>query len=81
MDWLTGLFTLLGVGLGLGYSEYKNYRERKERFQVISFEKRLQVHQNALSRIYKLDHAINNSKLSFDDKNKEIVQNEENNNY
>ena len=54
MEWFVGIFTLLGVMLGLGYSEYRNRQERKERFRVMTFEKRLQKHQEALSLCIRL---------------------------
>ncbi len=59
MEWLTALFTLLGVGLGLGYSEYKNRQERKDRFRVMTFEKRLEAHQKAYYWCQKLNEVLN----------------------
>lgn len=56
---LIALFTLLGVMLGLGYSEYKNRQERRERFRVMTFEKRLQAHQQAYYWCQKLNEVLN----------------------
>lgn len=49
VEWLTGLFTLLGMALGAGITEFRHWRERRERYQVMTFEKRLQAHQQAFS--------------------------------
>ena len=59
MEWLIALFTLLGVILGLGYSEYKNRQGRKERFRVMTFEKRLEAHQQAYYWCHKLNEVLN----------------------
>ena len=47
MEWLSGLFALLGVLLGLGVSEYRRRQERADRYRDMTFEKRLQTHQEA----------------------------------
>lgn len=59
MDWLIALFTLLGVMLGLGYSEYKNRQERKERFRIMTFDKRLEAHQKAYYWWNELNRVLN----------------------
>ena len=59
MEWLSGLFALFGVLLGLGFSEYRSWREGKVRFRIMTFEKRLQAHQEALSCWYELHHVLN----------------------
>ena len=59
MEWLNGIFALFGFLIGLGFSEYRSWRERKERFQVITFDKRLQAHQEALSWFYRLHKSLN----------------------
>ena len=61
MEWLTGLFTLLGVMLGLGFSEYRSRQERKERFRVMTFDKRLETHQQAYYWCQKLNEVLNAS--------------------
>jgi len=48
---MTGLWTsligLFGVLLGAGIAEFRHWMERKDRYKVMTFEKRLQVHQEA----------------------------------
>ena len=58
MEWLTGLFTLLGVSLGIGIGELRRWQERKERFQLMTFEKRLETHQAAYFWFYSLYQAL-----------------------
>lgn len=59
MDWLTGLFTLLGIALGAGISEYRHWREGRERFRVMTFEKRLAAHQKAYYWWNNLNRVLN----------------------
>jgi hypothetical protein len=59
MDWLIALFALLGVVLGLGYNEYRNRKEQKDRYRVITFEKRLEAHQKAYYWYHQLNRVLN----------------------
>lgn len=53
-DWVAPVIGLIGVILGVSISEYRYWRESKERYRIITFEKRLETHQEALSRFYRL---------------------------
>ena len=68
-EWIVAL---ISVVLGAGISEFRHWRENKEQFRVMTFEKRIQTHQEALSQIYRILHKTYNNKLSFDDKNVSI---------
>ncbi len=61
-DWLVPILTLIGVILGAGISEFRHYRESKERYREMTFEKRLLAHQEALSWCYKLSDILNTEK-------------------
>lgn len=55
---LMGIVGLLGVALGAGIEEFRLWRQRKERYEVITFEKRLEVHQQALSGFVDISTSI-----------------------
>lgn len=58
-DWMAPVIGLIGVILGASISEYRHWRESKERYRIITFEKRLKTHQEALSLFYRLYKALN----------------------
>ncbi len=58
MEWLAPVSGLLGVVIGLGYSQLARWQERKERFQVMTFEKRLEAYQKAYYWCYSLHSSI-----------------------
>jgi len=60
MEWLVGL---IGVIIGAGIQEFRHWRESKERYQVMTFEKRLQVHQDAVSWCWKIAMNMTPGKL------------------
>jgi TPR repeat protein len=64
VEWITGLFTLLGAAIGAGISEYRNWRERKNRLRIMTFEKRLEAHQKAYYWCHKLNEVLNISNKS-----------------
>ncbi|MBI2860645.1 MAG: hypothetical protein HYX91_03965 [Chloroflexi bacterium] len=66
------IIALISVVLGAGISEFRHWRENRERFRVMTFEKRLHTHQEALSQIYRIWHDTYDNKLNFDDKNVSI---------
>jgi hypothetical protein len=47
MDWLTGVMGIIGVVVGAGIQEFRLWRERKDRYKDMVFEKRLEAHQGA----------------------------------
>jgi len=47
MDWLPAVMTLVGVLVGLGVQEFRIWRERKDKYKDMVFEKRLDAHQGA----------------------------------
>jgi hypothetical protein len=53
-DWLTPIIGLGGVILGAGISEYRRWREGKEQYRVLTFERRLKTHQEALVQVSRL---------------------------
>ncbi len=66
------IIALLSAIIGAGISEFRHWREVKEQYRVMTFEKRLHIHQAALSQIYRIWHDMYNNNLSFDDKNGSI---------
>jgi hypothetical protein len=58
MDWLTPLVGFLGLGIGLGYQEYRIRRERKDKYKDMIFEKRVEAHQGAYYRCYRLQEFL-----------------------
>ena len=46
-EWWVPLVGLFGVLLGVGITEFRLWMERKDRYRIMTFEKRLQVHQEA----------------------------------
>jgi hypothetical protein len=53
------VFGLIGVILGVGVMEFRHWREERERYQVMTFEKRLETHQAALNWCYQLNRVLN----------------------
>ena len=47
MDWATAVITLAGVIAGVGIEEFRFWRERKDKYKDMVFEKRLDAHQGA----------------------------------
>jgi hypothetical protein len=47
MDWFPAVMTLVGVLIGVGIQEFRIWRERKDKYKDMVFEKRLDVHQGA----------------------------------
>jgi hypothetical protein len=58
-EWIAPVVGLVGVLFGTGIAEFRNWRERKDRYRAMTFEKRLQTHQEALSLCYTLNHTLN----------------------
>lgn len=58
------LVGLLGVILGLGAAAFWQWMDRKEKYQLITFDKRLAAHQDAFSLCYKLSIALENNNLN-----------------
>ncbi len=46
-EWWVPLVGLFGVFAGVGITEFRLWMERKDRYKIMTFEKRLQVHQEA----------------------------------
>lgn len=66
MDWSNGFFTLLGVLVGVGITELRRWREYREKYRVLTFEKRLQAHQQAYYWCQKLIEVLNITRKSED---------------
>ena len=60
---------LIGVILGVGISEFRRWRESKEQYRILTFEKRLTIHQEALSFCYKVHHCLFQSKAQEEKNN------------
>lgn len=57
-EWIAPVFSLLGVVIGAGIIEFGKWRERREQYRVTTFEKRLVIHQEALSNCYRVYHHV-----------------------
>lgn len=53
-DWVIAVAVVVGTLLGAGIQEFRRWRERRERYQVMTFPKRLEAHQQAFSWCHKL---------------------------
>ena len=58
-DWVLYVIGLIGVVVGAAITEFRQWMDRRERYQVMTFEKRLDAHQTALCWCHKLDQALN----------------------
>lgn len=58
MDWFPAVMTLIGVLVGVGIQELRIWRERKDKYKDMVFEKRLDAHQEGHYRIAKLVMAM-----------------------
>jgi len=47
MDWLTPVMGIIGVVVGAGIQEFRIWREKKDKYMDMVFEKRLDAHQGA----------------------------------
>jgi hypothetical protein len=47
MDWFPAVMTLAGVLVGVGVQEFRIWREKKDKYKDMVFEKRLDAHQGA----------------------------------
>lgn len=54
MDWFPAVMTLAGVLIGVGIQEFRIWRERKDKYKDMIFEKRLEAHQGAHYRCRRL---------------------------
>lgn len=69
--WIGAIIGFIGVILGIVIVEVRLWRERKERYQVVTFEKRLEVHQQAFSWCVKMATHLGQSygEISSDEAN------------
>ena len=58
-DWVIAIAVVVGTLLGAGIQEFRRWRERGERYQVMTFSKRLETHQQAFSWCHELNVALN----------------------
>ena len=58
-DWVIAVAVVFGTLLGVGIQEFRRWRELRERYQVMSFPKRLEAHQRAFSWCHELNVALN----------------------
>ena len=54
MDWFPAVMGLVGVAVGVGIQEFRIWRERKDKYKDMIFEKRLETHQGAYYRCQRL---------------------------
>ena len=64
VDWVASVTGLVGVALGLGYSYVQRHRDDTQRLRIMTFEKRLQTHQEAYHWCHKLNRVLNSSDVS-----------------
>lgn len=69
-EWLNPVIGIIGVIIGVGITEIRQWIERKEKYQALIFEKRLKVHQEALAYCYLAYHSINSDKEKQEKDNK-----------
>jgi hypothetical protein len=60
-DWITPIVGFIGVIIGIASVEIRLSREKKERYQVMTFEKRLEVHQQAFGWCLRISNLLGKS--------------------
>ena len=58
MDWFPAVMTLIGVLVGVGIQEIRIWRERKDKYKDMVFERRLDAHQGAYYWCMRLYHFL-----------------------
>jgi hypothetical protein len=58
MDWFPAVMALVGVLVGVGVQELRLWRERKDKYKDMIFEKRVEAHQGAYYRCYRLQEFL-----------------------
>jgi hypothetical protein len=66
MDWFPAVMTVVGVLVGVGVQEFRIWRERKDKYKDMIFEKRLDAHQGAYYRCTKLAQSVRPDRLLRD---------------
>jgi hypothetical protein len=51
-EWMAAITGLVGVIVGVGISEFRRWQERKEQYMTMTFEKRLEIAQEAVRLCY-----------------------------
>lgn len=69
-EWGIAIIGVAGVVVGVIITEIRHWLDRRQRFQVMTFEKRLKAHQEAFSLCYELNNILNVGK---NDNEKHIV--------
>ncbi len=62
-DWALALAVVIGTIIGASIGEFRHWRESRQRYQVMAFEKRLQAHQEAVSWCLKISDYMGPSKM------------------
>lgn len=60
-EWAIAIAVMVGTLLGVGIQEFRRWRESRERYQVMTFPKRLEAHQQAFSWCHALNVVLNRS--------------------
>ena len=63
-DWALAISGLIGVILGVVITEFRYWREWREKYQAMTFERRLVTHQEAFNLCCKLGDALDRDNLS-----------------
>jgi hypothetical protein len=66
-DWFPAVMTLVGVLVGVGVQELRIWRERRDKYKDMVFEKRLDAHQGAYCRCMRLFDVMLPNKLMCDE--------------
>lgn len=66
MDWIAPVMGLIGVVVGAGIQEFRIWRERKDKYKDMVFEKRLDVHQSANYWCMKLSRLMSPHRIMED---------------
>lgn len=61
-EWGIALIGVAGIIVGVIITEVRNWLDRKQRFQIMTFEKRLSIHQEIASYCFKIAGCINSLK-------------------
>jgi hypothetical protein len=57
-EWALAIAVVIGTIIGASIGEFRHWRESKERYHVITFEKRLETHQEAFKYCFEINEFL-----------------------
>ena len=57
-DWALAIAVIVGTIIGASIGEFRHWRESKQRYRVLTFEKRLETHQEAFKYCFEINQFL-----------------------